>query len=121
MRHFSVGVCLLVLLSGCARMPPATIGQTAGTIAGAVIVPGLGAPIGGLVGLLLGTLVQGHVDKGVERKERVTLGDQLGDRPSSIAAGAALGPVGEPVRVWVDESIAGGQLVAGHFDVVPVP
>ena len=108
------------MVSGCAGVSPAQVGQTTGTIAGAAIVPGVGAPIGALVGLLAGMVVQGHVDKVTEKKERKELGEQLasGSQPPS-EEGAP--PQGQATRVWVDETVQGGRLVAGHFDVRYLP
>ena len=69
-RLFLVGVMGVFCVSGCAGLPPAQVGQTAGTIAGAAIVPGIGAPIGALVGMLAGMVVQGELDKVTEKHER---------------------------------------------------
>ena len=76
-RHGILGFLTTALLGGCAAIPPAQVGQTAGTIAGAALVPGVGAPLGALVGLLAGMLVQGEVDKVNEKRERRDLSDQL--------------------------------------------
>ena len=119
-RPFLVGALSLFLASGCAAIPPAQVGQTAGTIAGAVIAPGIGAPVGALVGLLAGMVFQGEVDKGTEKRERHELGRQLavGSNPAS---GLEQPPQGQPLRVWVDEMVQDGRLVAGHFDVAYLP
>ena len=101
-------------LAGCAGVSPIQIGQTIGTIAGAVIAPGVGAPFGALLGTLAGIGVEQQVDKGREKQERVDLGKQLGPGPS--APGAAEVPVGSPTRVWVDERLVNGRLIGGHFD-----
>jgi hypothetical protein len=103
-----------LLLSGCAGLSPAQIGQTAGTLAGGAIVPGIGAPVGALVGLLAGIIVQGHVDKVTERRERQTLGQELAGGP--VANPSAPPPAGQ-LRVWIDETVRNGRLVPGHFDV----
>jgi len=103
-----------LLLSGCAGLSPAQIGQTAGIIAGGAIAPGIGAPVGALVGLLAGMIVQGHVDKVTERHERQTLGQELATGP--VADPPATPPLAQ-VRVWVDETVRNGRLVPGHFDV----
>ena len=115
-----VGALSVVFVGGCASVPPAQVGQTAGTIAGAAIVPGIGAPIGALAGLLAGMLVQGELDKATEKRERRELSQQLGadPHPASSEAGA---PHGEPVRVWVDEAVQGGRLIVGHFEVRYLP
>ena len=119
-RQFLVGVMGLLLSGGCAGVPPAQLGQAAGTIAGAAIAPGIGAPLGALVGALAGMLMQGHVDKVTEQHERKELSDQLvvGSLP---AAERETPSQGEPVRVWVDETVQEGRLVAGHFDVRALP
>jgi len=103
------------LLSGCAGLSPAQVGQTAGTLAGGAIVPGIGAPVGALVGLLAGMIVQGHVDKVTERHERQTLGQELDRGPLTDAGPSAIPPAGL-MRVWVDEMTLNGRLVPGHFD-----
>ena len=111
-----------MVLSGCAAMPPAQIGQTAGTVAGAVIAPGIGAPIGSMIGLVTGLLVQGQIDKVTEKKERKQLGDQLASGPHPPAASEMnASSQGTPTRVWVDESVRDGRMVAGHFDVRYLP
>ena len=115
-----VGVAALWLTTGCAAVPPAQVGQTAGTIAGAALAPGIGAPVGAFIGMVAGMLVQGQVDKATEKRERRELGDQL--RAPPAAAGAEdSGPQGTPVRVWVDETVRDGRQVPGHFDVRHLP
>lgn len=123
-----VGVTGLLLSSGCAGIPPAQMGQTVGTIAGAAIAPGVGAPLGALVGLLAGMVVQGETDKVTEKRERRELSDQLavgsaarvgrGQSPGGTHASA---PQGDPARVWVDETAQDGRLVAGHFEARNIP
>ena len=110
----------MVLVSGCAAIPPSQVGQTAGTIAGAALAPGIGAPIGALVGLLAGMVVQGEVDKATEKRERNELGEQLTVR-SSPSSELERPLQGEPIRVWVDEIVQEGRLIAGHFDVRYLP
>ena len=119
-RRWLVGLLGGTLLGGCAGIPPAQVGQAAGTIAGAAVAPGIGPPVGALLGLLAGMLLQGEVDKVTEKRERRTLGDQLakGPAPASQEAGSAQG---EPVRVWVDETVRDGRLTAGHFEVRYLP
>ena len=104
-------------LSGCASFSPVQLGQTAGTIAGAAAIPGIGAPVGAIMGSLLGSIFQKKMDQVTEQRERVELADQLerGSDKSASEARAAL-PRGEPVRVWVDEAVQDGQLMAGHFE-----
>lgn len=121
-RHYGIVGCLTaVLLGGCAAIPPAQVGQAAGTIAGAALVPGVGAPLGALVGLLAGMLVQGEVDKVNEKRERKDLGDQMARGSQAAAPSDGGPPSGEPVRVWVDESLRDGRLLAGHFEVRYLP
>ena len=113
-----------LLVSGCAGLPPAQVGQTAGTIAGAVIAPGVGAPIGALVGMLAGLVVQGEIDKVTEKHERRDLSKELGTGANTGGVSpqpSSLPPQGQPVRVWVDESVHEGRRVAGHFDVRYIP
>ena len=114
-----VSVLMSVLVcAGCAGVSPAQVGQTAGTIAGAVIAPGVGAPLGAIVGLLAGMVVQGQVDKVTEKHERKSLSDELatGTHRPDVEASAAP-PQGQLQRVWVDEIVKDGRLVGGHFDV----
>ena len=122
-RWVSEGVLVAALAacSGCAAMPPAQVGQTAGTVIGAVVAPGIGAPIGSLVGLLAGMLVQGQVDQATERRERRELGEQLAAE-SPAAAEEDRPPVrGQPTRVWVDEAVKDGRVIPGHFDICEIP
>ncbi|MBI4343086.1 MAG: hypothetical protein HY599_06935 [Candidatus Omnitrophica bacterium] len=120
-RSVLVGGTLAALLaSGCAGVPPAQVIQTAGTILGSAIAPGVGAPIGSLVGLLTGLVVQGQVDKANQKHERKDLSDRLGAGDAAHRVEASATP-GEPVRVWVDETVQDGRLVAGHFDVRQLP
>lgn len=124
-RLFLVGAGSLMLATGCASVSPLHAGQTLGTIVGAAIAPGIGAPIGAIVGMLAGMVVQQEADKVTERRERKDLGEQLATGPrlpagatassAPPAGGAAL--QGEPMRVWVDETVQEGRLIAGHFDV----
>ena len=119
-----VRVALLLMLSlttGCAGMAPAQLGQTAGTIVGSAIAPGIGAPLGALMGMLAGLLVQNEVDKVTEKTERKTLGEQLAQRTPSPGTAEAGPPLSTPTRIWVDETVKEGRLLAGHFDVRYVP
>jgi hypothetical protein len=115
-----LGAAALWWAAGCAAVPPAQVGQTAGTIAGAVLAPGIGAPVGAFIGMVAGMLVQGQVDKATEKRERQELGGQLqtGSQPSG---GEAAAPPGSPVRVWVDEAVRDGRRIPGHFDVRSLP
>jgi len=99
-------------------MSATQVGQTAGTIAGAAIVPGIGAPIGTLVGTLAGLVFEQQIDKGREQKETTELSKQLGASSSSGAQAEQL--LGPPKRVWVDERLENGRLIDGHFDWRPV-
>ncbi len=110
-----VGVMGVVCALGCASIPPAQVGQTAGTIAGAAILPGVGAPLGALVGLLAGMLVQGEMDQATEKHERKELNDQLSVNTGKTAEPGTV-TQGQPTRVWVDETVTSGRLMAGHFD-----
>ena len=115
-QRLLVGILSVLLCAGCAGVSPAQVGQTAGTIAGAAVAPGVGAPIGALVGLLAGMVVQGHVDKVTEKRERKELGDELASGVPSSGEGSTV-LHGEPTRVWVDEAFKDGRLMAGHFEV----
>ena len=119
-RPLLVGMISLTLASGCAGVPPAQVGQTVGTIAGSAILPGIGTTLGALVGLLTGMVVQGEMDKVTEKHERQELSDRLAAGPPSTSAQDAP-PQGESARVWVDETVHDGRMVAGHFDVRPIP
>ena len=111
----------VLLSSGCAAMPPAQLGQTAGTILGAAIAPGIGPPLGALAGLLTGMLVQGQVDRATEKGERQTLAEQLASSSPSVVPEAPPASQGQPIRVWVDETLRDGRLVAGHFETRSIP
>lgn len=114
-------VVTLLSTSGCAAMPPVQLGQTAGTILGAAIAPGIGPPLGALAGLLTGMLVQGQIDRATEKGERQTLAEQLGSSSPSVTPEAPPAPQGQPIRVWVDETLRDGRLMAGHFEVRYIP
>ena len=116
MRWIVCGLLSVGLCSGCAGVSPAQVGQTAGTIAGAAIAPGAGAPIGALAGLLVGMVVQGQVDKVTEKRERKELSQEFG-KPSTPPADGAIPPHGQQTRVWVDEAFQDGRLKVGHFEV----
>ncbi len=107
------------VVPGCAGAGPAQLGQMAGSMAGAVFAPGVGAPVGGLVGLLAGMVLQREVDRVTESRERVELNDQLeqtGATTSSDGRPVPTTSVGVPTRVWVDETVQNGRLIAGRFD-----
>ena len=113
-------VISLLVLSGCGGMSPSQLGQALGTIAGSAIAPGVGTPIGALVGTLAGLVVEGEVDKGREKKERVELNQQLNGARSAKAGTETSPPGGTPTRVWVDEQWQEGRLIAGHFESRPL-
>ena len=113
-RRWSLAGSLLLAVAGCASVPPQQLGQVIGTIAGTAIAPGIGAPLGGLVGMLAGMGVQHQVDGVTEKRERVELGQQLRSAPD--AGGTPGLPMGQPTRVWVDETFQSGRLVVGHFE-----
>ena len=115
-----IGALCLTLCGGCAAIPPAQVGQTAGTILGAAIVPGIGPPLGALAGLVAGMLVQGEVDKATEKHERKTLNEELA-HGSSPAHREHAPLTGSPTRVWVDESVQGGRRIPGHFEARNLP
>lgn len=119
-RHVLVGMMALLAVGGCAGVSPVQVGQTAGTVAGSAIAPGVGAPLGALVGLLTGMVVQGRIDQATEKRERRELGEQLARAPLQSPAAAAPAP-GTPTRVWVDETVQEGRLIAGHFETRNIP
>mgnify|MGYP001591676048 FL=1 len=120
-RTFLCGMAAACFLVGCAGVSPTQVGQTAGSIVGAALAPGLGMPLGALVGTLTGLVFEQHLDKVREQREQVELSEQL-TRPSSPTESAQSGPpVGEPARVWVDERVEQGRLLAGHFEVRYIP
>ena len=119
-RNVLLGAVSLLMAAGCAGISPVQVGQTAGTIAGAALVPGIGAPVGALVGLLTGMMVQKEVDKVTEKRERKELAQRLGDQvvpPADDVSPTA----GQSTRVWIDETLQDGRLVAGHFDARALP
>ena len=90
-------------------------------MAGAVVAPGVGAPIGGLIGLLAGMVVQKQVDAVTEKHERVTLAKELKTPSASNSAEPRLAPIGKPTRVWADETYRDGRLVVGAFEERYIP
>ncbi len=117
-RQILVAGLSLVLVSGCAAISPVQIGQTVGMIGGATAVPGLGAPVGALLGTIVGTIFQKRFDQVTEQRERKELAEQPGTPAVAISQSKPIAPPqGEPVRVWVDEVMRGGNILAGHFEV----
>ena len=116
-----VGILITSVLSGCSGVSPVQVGQTAGTIAGAAIAPGVGAPIGTLVGTLAGLVLEHQIDKGREQKERVDLSKQLNAPTPASVSPSDERPFGQPTRVWVDERVENGRLIAGHFELRTIP
>ena len=86
------------------------------------MIPGVGAPVGSLVGLLLGMVVQQQIDQVTETHERKDLAQQLTPEAAPPAATVSLAGLprpmgrGEPMRVWVDERVDRGRVLAGHFE-----
>ena len=119
-RELHIAILSGVLVAGCSGVSPTQVGQTAGTIVGAAIVPGIGAPIGTLVGTLAGLVVEGQMEKAHEKQEQVELSKQLG-APASTGARPGEPPLGKPARVWVDERLENGRLINGHFEFRPIP
>jgi hypothetical protein len=109
------------MLAGCAGVSPTQVGQTAGSIAGAALAPGFGMPLGALLGTLAGLVFEQQLDQVREKQERVELGDQLARPSSPIPSESSTPPAGIPTRVWVDERVESGRLLAGHFEVRSVP
>ena len=123
LRRFIVfATTVMIASAGCASVSPTQVGQTAGSMAGAVIVPGLGMPIGALIGTLAGLVVEKQIDKGREAKERMDLNKRLVDAPASSTGVLSESPGGgQPTRVWVDERVENGRLVNGHFEQRVIP
>ena len=113
-RQVVIGIGMIVL-AGCAGVSPSQVGQTAGSIAGAAIAPGVGMPLGALLGTLAGVLVEHRIDEVREQKERVDLSRELG-RPAAPTTASQTTQAGRPTRVWVDEYLAQGRLIPGHFE-----
>ena len=108
----------LATTAGCSGMSASQAGQAIGSVVGSAIAPGIGTTLGALAGTLAGLVVDQEVDKAREKKERVDLGHQL-NASSSLASTET--PAGQSTRVWVDETVQNGRVLAGHFEVRPVP
>ena len=113
-----ITVALAFVVGGCASYPPSQAGYTLGALAGSILVPGLGGPIGSLAGMLAGLAVEKQVDKANEGKERVVLNKQLGTETQQQPTDAT---AGELTRVWVDETIQNGREIEGHFEAKALP
>ena len=107
--------------AGCAASAT-QVGQTAGGVLGGLLVPGVGAGLGSLVGTVAGLVVDDQLDKVREKKERTELSHEL-RRPSTTGETVAQRdePVGQPARVWVDEVMSNGSVMAGHFEERVIP
>ena len=123
-------VCLLspafLFSSGCAALPPAQAGQVAGTLLGAAVAPGVGGAVGSMLGTLAGIVLQQGMDKAQEGKERADLGNRLdpdgpGHSPSGGKQGGTQILIGNLERVWVDETVSDGRVLAGHYEQRHVP
>ena len=114
---FLVGVASALLVCGCSSVSPTQVGQTAGTLAGGMLVPGPGAPLGALVGTLAGLVVEHQMDKVREKKERVELSQELQKPASPLDSSSSEQLLGQPTRVWIDEQFERGRLTAGHFEL----
>ena len=114
---------VMIASSGCAGVSPTQVGQTAGSMAGAAIVPGIGMPIGALIGTLAGLVVEQQIDKGREVKERVDLSKRLSSASESKTGSPSDMPTsgGQLTRVWVDEQVENGRLINGHFEQRVIP
>lgn len=120
-RPLVVGLVGILAIAGCAAVSPTQVGQATGSLAGGAIAPGIGMPIGALVGTLAGLVIEHQLDKAREQKERGELSQQLQAPLASHAAMHGRPPLGEPTRVWVDETIGNGRLMAGHFELRTIP
>ncbi|MBI2174802.1 MAG: hypothetical protein HYU33_06360 [Candidatus Omnitrophica bacterium] len=57
------------------------------------------------------------MDKATEKRERQTLGEQMQSIARSGTEESISAVAGEPKRVWVDETVEKGRVIAGYFDV----
>ena len=108
---------MMLILGGCSSMAisPPQVGQAIGAVAGSAIAPGIGTQLGSLAGILAGMVAQGQIDKANEKHERRTLGEQMAREPQA-ASGAADAAAGLLARVWADETVLDGRVIAGHFE-----
>src|SRR3989338_3873700 len=115
MRRRWFGLLVLVLVSGCSGMSATQLGHAVGALV-AVAVPAV-SPATTLIGTLAGMMIDNKIQKAEDSLERRSLNDQLGVG----SPGAAAAAIGDPVRVWVDETVREGRVLAGHFDVRHLP
>ena len=111
----------LCLATGCASVPPSQVANAAGTVAAMAVAVTPAAPAAPLVQLLghFGSmLIQRKEDQVTETRERRELAEQMAGS-GSILQGDPL--AGEPVRVWVDETLKDGRILPGRFEVRYVP
>lgn len=120
-RRILSQLAILFLITGCASVSPAQVGQTTGSIVGAVLAPGIGMPLGALVGTLAGLVIENQMDKVREQEEHVELTQQLNAPAEGPSAQPSETAFGQPTRVWVDETVDNGRLMAGHFEVRNIP
>ena len=120
-RVVAAGLVAALTVAGCAGVSPTQVGQTAGSVAGAALVPGIGMPLGALVGTLAGLVIEQQVDKVREKKEQVDLSQQLQKPRTPGTLSADERPVGQPTRVWVEEHLQDGRLITGHFEQRTIP
>ena len=114
--------------AGCAGMSPTQSGYLLGSIAGGAAAGPAGAAVGSLVGTLAGALAAKPLEQHREKVERKQLQDQLG-APAPVTAQQPTAPseIAQPdgpmvmARVWVDERIERGRVVAGHFEERSIP
>ena len=121
MKRLLAACFMVVFASGCSSMSAPQVGQTVGGILGSAIAPGVGTTLGSLAGIMAGMVAQGHIDKATEKKEQKVLSEQMSRPAGSQAAStdaAARNPaaLGVPTRVWVDETVQGGQVASGRFE-----
>jgi heme O synthase-like polyprenyltransferase len=108
-----VGLVSVSLCGGCANISPAYACHAVGNIIGVAF----GTPLGPLGGMLAGMVLERQMDTHTENTERRKLSEALAGPPAQAPGGAALAAAGEPVRVWVDETVQEGRTIPGHFDV----
>jgi outer membrane lipoprotein SlyB len=113
-------VVAFLFTCGCASVSPTQAGHTAGAFIGGVILPGIGMPIGTAVGYLAGLVVEKKIDEDRDKKEKVELSQKLQDPPESSNISSNLSAE-YPGRIWIDEQVHEGKLIAGHFEERVIP